>query len=98
MVHISEFIRDRGYSYQELLPAYKKSAEKILARSEVPSQYGHTIGTVWDVSFETLSVESRVLLWILAFFDPDNIPEWILSNTRARITESGMQFLFDEFE
>lgn len=98
MVHISDFIRDRGYSYQELLPVYKKSAEKILARSEVPSQYGHTIRTVWDVSFETLSVESRVLLGILAFFDPDNIPEWILSNTRARITESGMQFLFDEFE
>lgn len=98
MVQISEFMSDRGYSYQEFLPVYKKSAEKIFARSGVPVQYGHTLDTVWDVSFERLSTESRTLLNILAFFDPDTIPEWILSNKRADITEPRLQFLFDDFE
>lgn len=98
MVQISEFINDRGYSYQELLPIYKKSTEKIFARPGALVQYGHTLGTVWDISFQSLSTESRVLLNMLAFFDPDLIPEWILTNQRASITEPNLQFLFDDFK
>ena len=98
MVQISEFINDRGYSYEELLPVYQKSANRIFARSGAPVQYEHTLDTVWNVSFECLSTESRALLNILAFFDPDLIPESILSNKRADITDPSLQFLFDDFE
>ena len=98
MVQISEFINDRGYSYEELLPAYQKSANKIFARSGAPVQYEHTLDTVWNVSFECLSTESRALLNILAFFDPDLIPESILSNKRADITDPSLQFSFDDLE
>ena len=98
MVQISEFINDRGYSYEELLPVYQKSANRIFARSGAPVQYEHTLDTVWNVSFECLSTESRALLNILAFFDPDLIPESILSNKRADITDPSLQFSFDDLE
>lgn len=98
LVHVSEFMSDRGYSYQEFLPLYRKSASKIYARAGVPLQYEHTLGTVWDISFQSLSTESKTLLNVLTFFDPDLIPEFILSNGRAGITEPSLQFLFDEFE
>jgi hypothetical protein len=98
MAQISEFISDRGYSYLELLPVYKKSAEKIFTRSAAPMQYEHTLNTVWDFSIQKLSIESRVLLDVLAFFDPDIIPEWILSNEKAGITEPKLLFLMDDFE
>lgn len=98
MVQISEFINDRGYLYEEMLPVFKKSANRIFAKSGAPVQYEHTLGTVWDVSFERLSNESRALLNILAFFEPDLIPESILSNRRAGITDPNLQFLFDDLE
>jgi hypothetical protein len=98
MVQISEFINERGYSYQELLPVYKRSAAKIFARSSVPLQYEHTLNTVWDVSFQTLSVEGKILLNVLVFFDPDVIPEWLIANQKAHITEPSLSFLLDDFE
>ena len=98
MVQISEFINDRGYSYREFLPVYKRSAEKIFTRSAAPMQYEYTLDTVWDMSFQKMSTESRALLDILAFFDPDIIPEWILSNKKAGTNQPRLLFLLDEFE
>lgn len=98
MVQIGEFMNDRGYSYQELLPVYKKSAAKIFARLVVPLHYEHTLNTVWDISFQTLSTEGRMLLNLLSFFDPDAVPEWLLSNQETDITEPILMFLLDDFE
>lgn len=98
MVQISGFMNDRGYSYEELLPLYQKSAKKIFTRTGAPIQYEHTLGTVWEVSFERLSTKAKTLLNILTFFDPDLIPETILSNKRAGIIDTALEFLFDEFE
>lgn len=98
MIQISELMTNRGYSYGELLHLYNKSAQKIFTRSETPLQYEYTLNTVWDVSFQSLSTESRTLLNLLAFFDPDRIPEWMLTNQKAAINEANLQFLFDEFE
>jgi hypothetical protein len=98
MVQISEFMNDRGYSYEELLSIYKNPAERLFERSGTPMQYGHTLGTVWDVSFQSLPTESKALLNMVAFFDPDLIPEWVLTNQKAGITEPSLQFLFDDFE
>lgn len=98
MVQISEFINERGYSFLEFLPVYKKSAEKIFTRSAAPMQYEHTLNTVWSMSIQKLSIESRALLDILAFFDPDIIPEWVLSNKKACIAQPRLLFLMDDFE
>lgn len=98
MVQISEFMSDCCYSFEELLPVYLKSADRVFAKTGAPAQYEHTLDTVWETSFARLSAESKTLLNLLAFFDPDLIPESILSNKAAGITDSDLQFLFDEFE
>jgi len=98
MVHISDFIRDRGYSYTEFLRIYKKSAEKIFAKSEKPVEYDDTVFTTWDISLQKLSEEATKLQNLLVFFDPDLIPERLITNTKAEIDDPSLEFLFDEFE
>ncbi|PGH07405.1 hypothetical protein AJ79_06307 [Helicocarpus griseus UAMH5409] len=98
MVRISEFMNDRSYSYEEFLPVYKKLAKRIYASSVPPMQYGHTLDTVWEASFERLSTESKTLLNFLSFFDPDNIPESIMTNARANICEPDLRFFIYDSE
>ena len=35
---------------------------------------------------------------LLAFFDPDLIPERLITGTKAEIEDSHLEFLFDDFE
>jgi hypothetical protein len=98
MVQISGFIRDRGCSYEEFLGIYGKSAKKIFAKSERPVEYEHTLLTTWDISLQKLSTEAMTLQNLLAFFDPDLIPERLITGTKAEIEDSHLEFLFDDFE
>ncbi len=98
MEQISGFMIDRGCSYEEFLGIYRKSAEKILAKSKAPVEYNHTSVTTWDISFGRLSIEAETLLNVLAFFDPDSILERLITDTKATPTDSRLEFLFDDFE
>lgn len=98
IVQISEFIRDRGCSYEEFLPMYRTSAAKIHSRGETPIEYNHTLSTVWDLSLERLTPEARILQNLLVFFDADKIEERLLSNPKAGILDERLEFLGDEFE
>jgi hypothetical protein len=98
MVHVSEFIQNRGYSYEEFLSVYKKSASRIYARSQAPSEYNHSLSTVWEIALNRLSQIASNLQNLLAFFDPDAIPEWLLTNIKFDSTDARLQVLSDEFE
>ncbi|KAM5466968.1 hypothetical protein MauCBS54593_005587 [Microsporum audouinii] len=98
IAQVGIFMNDCGYSYEQVLPIYRKSAKKIFARTQASVQYEHTTDTVWEFSFQGLSAESKTLLYILAFFDPKLIPESILSDKRAGITDSRLEFLCDDSE
>ncbi|KAG9240863.1 hypothetical protein BJ878DRAFT_536863 [Calycina marina] len=98
MVQISQFIRERGLNYEEFLRLYEKSASKIHARGETPQEYNHTLSTVWAMSLEKLSLESEHLLSLLAFFDPDQIFERLLTNARASLKDDCFDFLIDDFD
>lgn len=98
MAQISDFIRDRGYSYAEFLRVYEKSAEKVLAKSEPPVEYDQTLLTTWDISLQKLSAEATRLQSLLVFFDPDLIPQRLITNTKAGIEDTDLDFLFDDFE
>ena len=98
LVQISQFIRERGYSYEEFLRLYEKSAAKIFLRGEAPPEYNHTLSTVWEISIEDLPQDARTLQNLLAFFDPDSVAERLLTDTRASLTHERLQFLFDELE
>ncbi|KXX82641.1 putative disease resistance protein RDL6 [Madurella mycetomatis] len=98
MVQISGFIRDRGYSYSEFLAIYQKSADRVFAKSERPVEYDHTLLTTWEISLQKLSDEAMRLQNLLACFDPDLVPERLITKTRAEIHDANLAFLFDEFE
>ncbi|KZN88087.1 hypothetical protein EN45_066560 [Penicillium chrysogenum] len=63
----------------------------------MPSECEHTRSTDWDTSFRSLSIDARILLCLLAFFDPDSIPEWLLSNPKVNITDPIFKFLSNDF-
>ena len=98
LAQIGQFIRERGYSYEEFLRLYEKSAARIHSRGESLPEYNHTLSTVWDISIENLPQDARVLQSLLAFFDPDSVAERLLTNIRASLTDDRLQFLFDELE
>lgn len=52
----------------------------------------------WDILMQPLITEDKTLLNLLAFFDPDAVPQSLLLNNRAHITEPNLQFLTDFHE
>jgi NB-ARC domain len=98
IVQVSEFIRDRASSYTEFLALYQKLSAKILAKGEVPLEYNHTLSTVWELSLHNLPQDASILQKLIAFFDPDAIEEFLLTNADAGLSDERLQFLSDEFE
>jgi hypothetical protein len=98
MVQISDFIRDRGCSYEEFLPMYRLHAAKMHALGDVPVEYNHTLSTVWELSFQKLPKDASTLQNFLAFLDPDRIEERLLTNPTSGLVEACFKFLIDEFE
>jgi predicted ATPase len=98
IVQISDFIRDRSYSYSEFLPLYQSSASKIIARGETTMEYNHTLRTVWDLSLQELSGDARTLQQLLSFLEPDKIEEKMMTNPGSGLTKTRFDFLRDEFE
>lgn len=98
IVQMSEYIRDRGYSYEEFLRIYRKSASKIHAKGETPMEYYHTLSTVWDISLQNLPQDASILQNFTAFFDPDKIEERLLTNPKVSHTDDRLEFLIDEIE
>lgn len=98
IVQISKYIRDRGCSYEEILRIYRKSASEIHAKGEAPTEYNHTLSTVWDDSLQQLPQDASILLNFTAFFDPDKIEERFLTNPKVNHTDDRLDFLIDEIE
>ncbi|KAH6631370.1 P-loop containing nucleoside triphosphate hydrolase protein [Chaetomium tenue] len=91
LTQIGGFITQRKLSLRDFLPLYKKHSSKIDSRKAPGSDYEYTLSSVWDVSFGKLTEDSTRLLNVLSFFDPDCIPEEIL-------THGSSGFLADEMD
>ena len=98
IVQISDFIRDRQYSFSEFIPLYQSSAKRVIAKGEAPSEYNYTIGNVWDLSLQKLSGDARTLQQLLSFFEPDSMEETMLTSTTSGLSEDCYDFLHDDFE
>lgn len=98
IAQLSDFIRDRGYSFEEFLPLYQRSSAKIHARAEAQVEYNYTLTTVWEFSMQKLTQDATVLLNLIVFFDPDKIEEELLTNPRADLDFKPLEFIADEFE
>lgn len=98
IVQISDFIRDRQYSFSEFLPLYRSSAKRIIAKGEALSEYNYTIGTVWALSLQKLSEDARTLQQLLSFLEPDSIEEELLLRNDNGLTADCFEFLHDDLE
>lgn len=74
---------------------YEKYSSKIDSRKVPGSDYEYTLSSVWDVSFGKLTEDSTRLLNVLSVFDPDSIPEEIISQGSGGL-EDEFAFLADE--
>lgn len=99
LAQIESFITQRKYPLKDFLALYERNAAKIDSRKSGLSEYEHALSTVWDMSFDKLSGDSRTLLNLLAFFAPDAISEGILVEG-SELPDLGeeFEFLSDEME
>ncbi|PGH05348.1 hypothetical protein AJ79_06817 [Helicocarpus griseus UAMH5409] len=96
---IAGFIVKQRLPLSNFLSLYERNSAKIHTKKAGPSDYQHTISTVWRLSFGQLSGNSILLLKLLAFFDPDRVDEAILQSFQAPLVASGeFDFLQDEME
>ena len=98
LVQIGQHMDRHNYPYEQLLPIYGRSAQKIFNRARPPGQYKYTVDTAWEKSFLNLTDESKSLLNILSFFGRNPIPRSVLAIKKAGITNVCLGFLDDEFE
>ena len=96
---ISGFVVKQRLSLKDFLPLYERNAAKIHTRKTGPSDYQHTLSTVWSLALGQLTGNARSLQKLLTFFDPDRIDEEILINNEVTEAGSGeFDFLRDEME
>lgn len=84
--HMSSVIRDSRMSYTEFLKFYEQEGIEqlqMMQKSSDKSQNARSLATVW--ALHTLSPATTSLLQILSILDPDNIPEYILTQNCADV-------------
>lgn len=96
IAQVAEFIADRGCSYEEFLSLYRRSPSKVHIRGSLAG-YDHNLSTVWDLSLAKLPESAHVLQSLLCFFDPDKVPERLLTIPEIQHNRDELEFLNDEF-
>ncbi|ORX98178.1 hypothetical protein BCR34DRAFT_607010 [Clohesyomyces aquaticus] len=95
---MSGFIVQRRMPLQDFIPLYERNAAKIDARKMGISNYEHTLSTVWNISMGKVSGDSRTLLNLLPYFQPDGIDEAILRQGASLVDDPSFEFLQDEMD
>ncbi|KAJ9137354.1 TPR-like protein [Coniochaeta hoffmannii] len=95
---IGGFIVQRRLKLREFLPLYERNSSKIDSRKIGLSSYEHTLSTVWEMSFARLSGDSKTLLRLLPFFQPDSISESIFLEGSGSVDNEDLNFLGDEMD
>jgi hypothetical protein len=96
---ISGFVIKQRLSLKDFLPLYERNASKIHTKKTGPSDYQHTLSTVWSLALGQLTGNASALQKLLTFFDPDRIDEEILTKNKFTAAESDeFDFLQDEME
>lgn len=72
------FIRTGGCSLAEFLTTIHDKRNSTAIASIPVSDYHATLLTVWDLSFQSLNNQSRKILEILVYLDPDSVPHELL--------------------
>ncbi|KAI0973577.1 P-loop containing nucleoside triphosphate hydrolase protein [Xylaria arbuscula] len=94
---VGGFIAQRKLSLHGFLPLYERNSTRIDARKAPGSDYEHTVSTVWDIAFKSLSENSTHLLNLFSFLDPDGISEEVLLQGSCDLG-GDLAFLVDEMD
>jgi len=78
LAQAAAFIRNGGCSLAEFLGIFQDKKHSNAIVSIPVEDYHSTLFTVWDLSFQSLSEQSRQILEMLVYFDPDSVPYELL--------------------
>ncbi|KAL9012803.1 MAG: hypothetical protein Q9173_002454, partial [Seirophora scorigena] len=78
LAQVAGFIRTGGRPLADFLTMIHDKKNSAAIASLPVSNYHATSLTVWDLSFQSLSNQSRKVLEILVYLDPDSVPYEIL--------------------
>jgi len=95
---IGGFIVQRKLPLQDFLRLYQRNSSKIDAMKTGISGYDHTLSTVWEMSMNKPSGDSRILLSLLPYLQPDAVDEAIFLQGSTLVDEVNFSFLNDEME
>ncbi|KAF2437990.1 TPR-like protein [Karstenula rhodostoma CBS 690.94] len=97
LAHAAGVIRETPLSLSEFDELYDSRDGQIeihaLDSKQTVFQYERSLSTAWDVSFCSLSDESRMLLDLMFFMDPDGIPEKVFHLAKALPQYPDVSFL-----
>jgi hypothetical protein len=72
---LAALIDSHGISISRFRDLYRRKPGRILEYDKALPGYGHTLDTVWRMSFEQLNPDTASLLGVISFLSPDAIPE-----------------------
>lgn len=98
LAQIGRFIAQRKLPIQGFLALYERHRGRVDKHRDVNDDYGHTLSTVWQMSLDSLQGPAETLQKLLAFFEPDSIPEVILAEGSGLSQNKTFDFLNDEME
>ncbi|KAK3361282.1 P-loop containing nucleoside triphosphate hydrolase protein [Lasiosphaeria ovina] len=78
LAQAAAFIRNGGCSLSDFLGIFQDKKHSSAIASIPVEDYHATLFTVWDLSFQSLGAQSRQILEMLVYFDPDSIPYKLL--------------------
>ena len=79
ITHFAGYVAKSQCTIEQILESYRQRYKSSQIWSAAPtastSDYTHTLATVWDLAWHRLSGDARQLLEIMAFLNPDSMPE-----------------------
>lgn len=90
--HMAGLMYRRSWSISEFLDLYEKMPEKVHGVSG-----NRSINAIWELSFKSLSDESRTILGIMAFLAPDSIPQALFEVSDPACLPESLKFCVDPF-
>ncbi|MFZ1220903.1 MAG: FxSxx-COOH system tetratricopeptide repeat protein [Chthoniobacterales bacterium] len=84
------YVESAGKTLAGYLAIFRKHQVEVFKHSEPGTDYAATVATTWEISFQRLEKESPAgvaLLYLCAFFAPDDIPRDVIIAGAARLPE-----------
>lgn len=91
IVQMAGHIRSRKLSVQKFLAKRFNTSDRSFS-----PYYRGSITTVWNLTFNTLSLEEGKILGILSFLNPDSIPRNVFEQCIESLPQ-GWEFINDEW-